>query len=275
MASRIKTAGRLQRRRGGWAGVREALRGWGRRGRAAWRRLGAAPRLLRVIILAAVLVAALAAANFVYQVARKPSEILFPVSGALNKAPAETWRQYAPLFREYATATITPELLAALAQAEGAGNPVARTYWRWQLTWHPFAIYKPASSAVGMYQMTDAAFDEARRYCIRRHAVAAEGCWLTGLHTRILPSHAIELTAIYLDRGVAAILAEYSGTARPQQRQDLAAVLHLCGAGPARAFARRGFHLPSGERCGDHAVAAYLAEVNALKVRFARLAREE
>ena len=26
---------------------------------------------------------------------------------------------------------MTPELLAALAQVEGSGNPVARTYWRW------------------------------------------------------------------------------------------------------------------------------------------------
>jgi len=35
-----------------------------------------------------------------------------------------------PLFNEYSTATITPDLLAALAQVESAGNPVARTYWR-------------------------------------------------------------------------------------------------------------------------------------------------
>jgi len=33
------------------------------------------------------------------------------------------------VFREYSTAAITPELLAALAQVEGAGNPLARTYW--------------------------------------------------------------------------------------------------------------------------------------------------
>jgi len=38
--------------------------------------------------------------------------------------------QYGPLFRRHSTVVITPELLAALAQVEGAGNPVARTYWR-------------------------------------------------------------------------------------------------------------------------------------------------
>src|SRR6266511_4004546 len=60
--------------------------------------------------------------------------------------PAETWRPYGARFREHSTHAITPELLAALAQAESDGNPVARTYWRWRLTWHPFAIYEPASS---------------------------------------------------------------------------------------------------------------------------------
>jgi hypothetical protein len=32
---------------------------------------------------------------------------------------------------------------------------------RWRLTWNLFAIYQPASSSVGMFQMTDAAFAEA------------------------------------------------------------------------------------------------------------------
>ena len=67
--------------------------------------------------------------------------------------------------------SISPELLAALAQVESAGNPIARTYWRWRLTSDPFAVYQPASSAVGMYQMTDAAFAEAQGYCILHHTV--------------------------------------------------------------------------------------------------------
>jgi hypothetical protein len=89
----------------------------------------------------------------------------FSSAGRSTREPIETWRQYEPLFHTYSTSTITPELLAALAQVESTGNPVARTYWRWQLTWNPFAVYKPASSAVGMYQMTDAAYAEAARYC--------------------------------------------------------------------------------------------------------------
>jgi hypothetical protein len=180
------------------------FRSWRKRARWAWHKLNAAPSAIRIVVIAATVLAVFSATNLVYQVVRKPTEMLFPVSGAMNKMPAETWQQYAPLFREYSTATITPELLAALAQVEGAGNPVARTYWRWRLTWNPFAVYQPASSAVGMYQMTDAAFAEARRYCIRHHTVVEDGCWFNGLYTRVVPSHAIELTAVFLDRKVAA-----------------------------------------------------------------------
>jgi hypothetical protein len=227
---------------------------------------------MRATVIAAMVLAAFAATNLVYQVMRKPTEAFFLLGNAFDKAPAETWRQYGALFREYSTLAIPAELLAALAQVEGAGNPMAHTYWRWNLTWHPFAIYEPASSAVGMYQMTDAAFAEARPFCIRGHAVVEDGCWFSALYSRVLPSNAIELTAVYLDRNVAAILAHPSNAAGgPQQRQDLAAILHLCGAGPARAFARRGFRLAAGERCGDHDPAAYVAKVNAMKREFRRL----
>jgi hypothetical protein len=210
--------------------------------------------------------------NLVYQVARKPTEVFSPVSGEFNKSPIETWRQYAPLFREDSTASISPELLAALAQVEGAGNPVATTYWRWRLTWNPFAIYQPASSSVGMYQMTDAAFEEARGYCIRRHTVIDDGCLWDALYTRVIPSHAVELTAVFLDRNVSEILARKGNTATAQQKQELAALVHLCGEGLARIYARRGFSLTGSERCGDHDVATYLAHLHAMKREFQRFA---
>jgi hypothetical protein len=233
---------------------------WRKRARWVRCRLSAAPRALRIIVIAMAIVAVISATNLIYHVVRKPTELLSPVSGAFNKSPAETWRHYAPLFREYSATSISPELLAALAQAEGAGNPVASTYWRWRLTWNPFAIYQPASISVGMYQMTDAAFAEARHYCLRHHTVVEDGCWFTGLDSRVPPSRAIELTAIYLDRNVTAILAHRpNARASRQHKQELAAIIHLCGAGPAKAFASRGFHLIAGERCGDHDVATYLA----------------
>jgi hypothetical protein len=240
----------------------------------------AAPLAIRLLVVAILLVALWSGVNSMYQVVRKPTELFFPVSGALSKRPAETWRQYAPLFRAHSTAVITPELLAALAQVEGAGNPLARTYWRWQPALNPFDIYRPASSAVGMYQITDPTFREARRYCIHDHVVVEAGawhdassCWFNSLYTRVVPSHAVELTSALLDRGVAGTLERQRiAAATLQQKQDLAAIIHLCGAGGGDAFARRGFRLAPRQRCGDHDVQVYVTRVNAMKRHFTRLA---
>ena len=227
-------------------------------------------------------VVALAAANWVFQVFRKPSEAFFPLDGALAKTPAQTWREYRALFHEHSTALMTPELLAALAQVEGAGNPVARTYWRWRASWNPVEVYRPASSAVGMYQITDARFAEAKRYCIHDHVPVDDGpwhdprsCWFNAFYFRVLPSHAIELTSAFLDRRVAQMLAQLrtrGGTL--QQKQDLAAVIHLCGASVAEAYARRGFRPAPRERCGDHDLGGYLARLNALKRYFSLLSAD-
>src|SRR6202171_4033259 len=228
---------------------------------AAWRLARRAVLALRVATLAVrivvgtvLLVAVWAAVNWMVQVARKPTEVFFPVSGSLVKAPAETWRQYGPLFAKHSTAVITPELLAALAQVEGSGNPMARTYWRWRLSWNPFEVYRPASSAVGMFQITDGTFAEARRYCLHDHIVVEDGpwhdlrsCWFNTLYTRVVPGHAVELTSAYLDRGVANTLKRIRiNDATLQQKQDLAAVIHLCGDEAGNAYARRAFPLRRG-----------------------------
>lgn len=242
-----------------------------------------APGPIRIVTVGAIVVVVWLVTNWVYQVIRKPSELFFPVSGTLFKTPSETWGSYAPIFRKHSTVTMPPELLAALAQVEGSGNPVARTYWRWSWKWKPFEIYRPATSAVGMYQMTDGTFAEAKHYCIHNHAVVTEGplddwhsCWLNGLYSRVIPSHAVELTSAYLDVHVARTLARYRITrATAQQRQHLAAAIHLCGAGAGDLYARHGFHFAPEQRCGDHDPRVYLARVDAMKAVFARLAAAE
>lgn len=234
---------------------------------------------MRVLISAFLLMALWLTANWVYHAFNKPTEVLFPLDHALNKSPSDTWQEYGPLFREHATAVITPELLAALAQTEGAGNPVARTYWRWHLSWNPFEWYQPASSAVGMYQLTDGTFEQAKRYCIHDHVVVEDGpwhdlnsCWFNRFYTRVVPSHAIELTAAQLDRAVARALGHrQSGTATLRQKQDLAAVIHLCGAGAGQDYVRRGLRLSPHQRCGDHDVQTYLTRITLLRNQFTRL----
>jgi len=240
----------------------------------------ALPLALRLIVATVLIILVWSAANWAYQVIRKPTELYFPVSGRLFKTPSETWRQYEPLFRGHSTPVMTHDLLAALAQVEGAGNPVARTYWRWRFSWNPFEIYRPASSAVGMYQITNPTFLEARRYCIHDHAVVEDGpwhewrsCWFNSLYMRVVPSHAVEMTSALLDRSVSSTMARQRvAAATLQQKQDLAAIIHLCGAGPGDAYARRGFKLLPGQKCGDHDVKGYLGAVNAMKRQFVRMA---
>jgi hypothetical protein len=219
------------------------------------------------------------ALNLIYQVIRKPGELFAPISGALSKSPASTWQSYGELFEEHSTSIISPELLAALAQVESDGNPIARTYWRWQWSWNPFEIYRPASSALGMFQLTDGTFAEARKYCIRDHTVVTEGpwhdprsCWFNAFYTRTLPSHAVEMTAAYLHRSVADTLAARpTAKASRAQKQKLAAVIHLCGLKRAETLVARGFRVTQDERCGTHSLQRYLTQIDGMKKRFARL----
>ncbi|MCK1420839.1 transglycosylase SLT domain-containing protein [Bradyrhizobium sp. 180] len=234
------------------------------------------PRMVRIAAGVAILLAAIALLNMAYQLIRKPTELFVLLGHALDKEPAETWANYGSLFRTYSTAVVTPELLAALAQVESSGNPVARTYWRWRWSFNPLAIYRPASSAVGLYQMTDPAFAEAARFCVRGNAVTETACGFNSFYIRAIPSHAVELASVYLDRQVALVLTLAGDLkAGAQQKQDLAAFIHLCGAGPATAYARRKFQMLAGERCGDHLVASYVARVNAMKRQFQRLAADD
>jgi hypothetical protein len=262
---------------------RRPLRLWpgARTRRRWWRALRRAPPALQLVISAAAILVLALAMNWIFQVIRKPSELFFPVSTTLNKSPAETWRQYEPIFRKHATSVMTAPLLAAMAQVEGSGNPVARTYWRWSWrTSEPSEVYRPASSAVGMYQITDGNFAEARRYCIRDHAVVQDGpwsdwhsCWFNSLYSRVIPSHAVELSSAYLDHSVATILERHRmASATLASKQQLAAVIHLCGAGAGDDFVRRGFQLLQSQHCGEHEVRAYLGRIEAMKTVFDRLA---
>ncbi len=225
-------------------------------------------------------IAGVFALNLIYQVVRKPGEIFAPISASLSKNPVSTWESYGALFEEHSTNIISAEFLAALAQVESDGNPIARTYWRWQWSWSPFEIYRPASSAVGMFQITDGTFAEARKYCIRNHTVLTVGssydpnsCWFNSLYTRTLPSHAAEMTAAYLHRSVVDILtARRAVNVSLAQKQKLAAVIHLCGAKRGESFATRGFRVMPGELCGTHSLQRYLNQIALMKKRFTRLA---
>ena len=131
--------------------------------------------------------------NWTYHVIRKPSEVLFPLDSAFDKNFAQTWRESRPALSQHATAVITPELLAALAQVEETATP-SRERTGAGARRGILSNGTTASSAVGMYQITCGTFQAARRYCIHDHVVAEDGpwhdvrsCWFNRLYTRVLP----------------------------------------------------------------------------------------
>lgn len=224
----------------------------------------------------------LLAANYAVQVCRKPTELLGLVFSPAPLTPEQTWARYGPDVREHATDVIRPELLAALIQVESAGDPYARTYWRWSWTLDPTRVYAPASSAVGLLQITDGTFAEARRYCVHDHRVVredgpfADSCWLNAFYFRTVPAHAIEMTSALLHVHAAEALGTGRAAALPAPRRDaLAAVIHLCGRGRAPGFAAHGFRARPGERCGDHDLRGYLERVRVLAAQFERMGARE
>jgi hypothetical protein len=236
---------------------------------------------LRLAVVGLLLLIVLTVLNLAYQVARKPTELFGLVFAPAPLTPRETWTRHGSAFRAHATDLVRPELLAALAHAESQGDPLARTPWRWRWTWNPFALYAPASTAVGLFQMTDAAFAEGRRLCVHDHRVVHAGpwhdlsaCWFTALYSRTVPSHAIEMTAARLHEHLLQALGPgRAGRTGVEARERLAAVIHLCGPARGAAFVQRGFRTTSRERCGAHEVAAYLARVDRFTLTFERLAR--
>lgn len=219
-------------------------------------------------------------ANWVVQAWHKPSEVAGLLDPLFHKTETDSWESYGDLYEKHATRLMTPEFLAALAQAESGGNPLVRTYWRWRWSLNPFKIFAPASTAVGLFQITDGAFEACRPYCVRGGKVATTGpwhdlkaCWFNWAYNRLVPSHSIELTSACLHAQTEAVLAKAKPRTTPSLEtvQDLSAIIHLCGPRAGEEYARGGFRFKPGRRCGAHNPQAYLAKVRGLKRRFARL----
>lgn len=203
--------------------------------------------------------------NFIYQVIRKPAELIGLFVAGDYKTTSETWRAYEKLFRAHSTSIMTPKFLCALAQVESGGNPFITPEWRWRWTINLTRVYAPASSAVGLLQYTDGTFEEAKGFCIRDHKVVRTGdwleldsCWFNFFYTRLSPSNSIEMTAARLHHHVDSILREYGrGDVSLKNKQRLAAVIHLCGVSKGRKFARHDFSFDAIPKCGTHSPRVY------------------
>jgi hypothetical protein len=218
------------------------------------------------------LLALLPVINWFYHVVQNPSQVLSPLNGSFVKAPANTWNSYSESFIENSTTVLTPEFLAALAQAESGGNPVAQPYWRWDLSSNPFEIYAPASSSSGLFQLTEGTFQEAKKFCIHDNEVVRDGpwynfssCWFNALYSRLSASDSIEMTAARLQHLVDRL--GYNGPVA--QKQELAAMIHLCGFGKTQQYVKR--KIKKVGFCGDHHVGSYIRKIRLLERSFLAL----
>ena len=86
---------------------RRARQSASRLARPAFLAMRVAPLAVQILVGTVLLVIVWAAVNWIVQVVRKPTEVFVAVGGSRAKVPAQTWRQYGPLFDEYSTAVIS------------------------------------------------------------------------------------------------------------------------------------------------------------------------
>ena len=224
-------------------------------------------RLLFAIIVG---VTVLAGVNWVYQIYNNPVILFGMFSSGNYKSSNSTWKSYEHLFERHSTPIMTKEYLAALAQAESAGNPIITPEWKFRFTTDFFKIYAPASTSAGLYQYTKPTFKDAKRFCIHNHKVALKGsildlksCWFNNFYSRLWPSHAIEMTSARLHYYVEKLLDNAGITnASLSDKHKLASIIHLCGTGRGKRFVASGFHFSSVPKCGSHSTKVYYNRIN-------------
>ena len=234
---------------------------------------------MKILFQLILLIGLLFLVNGVFQIVRKPSELLSLFSREAFHSMRSTWNEYRDEFEENETDLISAEYLAALSQVESAGNATATPEWHWRWTIDMTRIYAPASSSVGLFQYTDATFKDAKRFCIHRGRAVLQGkwydptsCWFTMLYSRLSASDSIEMTAARLDHYVRKLLRQTGSPATTAlQTDNLASIIHLCGTRKGLRFAGDGFQLKSFQYCGSHKVASYLSRIDHLKKRLVRM----
>jgi hypothetical protein len=198
------------------------------------------------------------AANFGYHIYRNPLHLLSFFSRPMNKTPRETWSSYADVFKSASTGRVSAPLLAAIAQVESHGNPLAAPEWRLQLSTDIMEIYAPASSAFGLMQITKGTFDLIMKTC----GQSGERCPNSDLATRMKARDSVVLTAGFLQRSMEDLLSKSAVQKLSEEKlTKLASVIHLCGAEVGKRLIRNGYNVNALPRCGSHWPSVYASQV--------------
>ena len=193
-----------------------------------------------------------AVVNWTYQVIRKPTELFFPVSVTLYKTPAETWDAYAHLFRRHATDVITPGVPRGAGAGGGLGQPggahllalvvaasirsscIDRHPARWGCTRSRTAPSRRRSATAST--ITSSSRKGPGTPGARAGSTSSTSAWCRATRSSSPPRFSI-----------ARCRRRWRGTgsrrATPTQKQRLAALIHLCGAGAGNRYARGGLAL--------------------------------
>ena len=207
--------------------------------------------------------------NFTVQIYRKPSEILNFLPLGKAKTLEQTWSAYQKYFRRYSVDFITPIYLASLAHVESSGNPLATPKWRMRLHDDWSKLYAPESTAVGLFQFTNATYEEAKKYCVRSGRIIRDGrwddfnsCWFNWAYLRISAADSIQMAAALLYTDTLDVLQSLAPKISAQRKREVSSVIHLCGKTKGIEFVQKKFNLRALRNCGDYSPLTYVQKVS-------------
>ena len=219
--------------------------------------------------------------NLIYQTITTPSHIFKWIPLSFKKTPKQTWQSYNRIFKKYSTPLVSKYFLAALAQIESSGDPLASSYWKLRITPKIRNIYSPASSAAGLFQITNHTFKESKKFCITKNKIITKSkfkkhpsCYLNSFFSRFIPSHSTQMVSARLHYYLNNFISKYKKHLNNTQSiEKLSSVIHLCGINRARNFIKKKMHFSKMPKCGDHNAYIFYKKLNKYKKYFIRISQ--
>lgn len=210
--------------------------------------------------------------NFIFHIANNPIHVLSFFSDSMLKRPSETWQSYGSIFRAAEKGRVRGTLLAALAQVESQGNPLAAPDWQFSFSTDLTELYAPASTSFGVMQITKGTFDLILKTCKKGES----DCPYAGLATRARVRDSVFMTSGHLNRSMEELVgAKQLKKLSESNVVKLASIIHLCGPDVARRLVRVKFNTELLPRCGSHWPSLYTRRVAELKKQFENISENQ